>query len=78
MPKKIPTPSPPQQNNNNTATTTATTATAAACLEAGYADFDQIVADPDLELLRQDPRFAQVVQRFQPKAGGFLGFKLPW
>jgi hypothetical protein len=28
-----------------------------ACLEAGYADFNQIQIDPDLELLRQDPRF---------------------
>ncbi|KAI8476554.1 MAG: hypothetical protein J3K34DRAFT_455671 [Monoraphidium minutum] len=49
-----------------------------ACLEAGYADFDQILADPDLELLRQDPRFGTLVQRFQPKSGSFMGIKLPW
>jgi hypothetical protein len=30
---------------------------AAGCRELGYADFDQIVVDPDLEFLRQDSRF---------------------
>ncbi|GBF91837.1 hypothetical protein Rsub_04942 [Raphidocelis subcapitata] len=49
-----------------------------ACLEAGYADFPQIQIDPDLELLRQDPRYETLVARFKPKAGGFLGLKLPW
>jgi hypothetical protein len=29
----------------------------AGCLELGYADFDQIVVDPDLDFLRQDSRF---------------------
>ncbi len=29
-----------------------------ASLEVGYADFDQIMRDADLELLRQDERFA--------------------
>ncbi|KIZ07033.1 hypothetical protein MNEG_0926 [Monoraphidium neglectum] len=49
-----------------------------ASMEAGYADFDQILTDPDLELIRQDPRFSALVQRFQPKAGNFFGIKMPW
>lgn len=29
----------------------------AGCMEVGYTDFAQIRTDPDLEFLRQDPRF---------------------
>ncbi|MEW5305940.1 MAG: hypothetical protein WDW36_008450 [Sanguina aurantia] len=43
-------------------------------LELGYEDFDQLRADPDLAVLRQDERFEGLLQRFEPKAGGgFLG-----
>eukprot|EP00798_Chlamydomonas_sp_ICE-L_P025738 gene25738-11398_t len=43
------------------------------CLELGYADFNQIRTDPDLEGLREDPRFEEVLKRFEPKKG-FFGF----
>lgn len=39
------------------------------CLELGYADFDQIKADADLATMRSDPRFAELMQRYEPKGG---------
>lgn len=41
----------------------------AACLEAGYDDFKQLRTDPDLQQIREDPRFESLMQRFEPKAG---------
>lgn len=46
------------------------------CIELGYTDWNQIRADPDLEFLRQDPRFEGLMERFQKKAGGFFGVDL--
>jgi hypothetical protein len=43
-------------------------------MEAGYADFDQILTDPDLELIRQDPRFS--VRSSQTSIGIRLGVGL--
>jgi len=48
----------------------------AGALELGYADYDQILIDDDLDFLRQDPRFKGLMERFQPQRGGFLGFDL--
>jgi hypothetical protein len=42
----------------------------AACLGAGYEDFNQIERDPDLATLRADPRYNQLMARYRPKNGG--------
>lgn len=43
----------------------------AGCLETGYADFNQVRADPDLEFLRADPRFEGLLARFEPPKSAF-------
>jgi tetratricopeptide (TPR) repeat protein len=46
----------------------------AACLGAGYEDFNQIERDPDLATLRADPRYQQLMARYRPKnTGGLFG-----
>lgn len=46
-------------------------------MELGYADFPQIRRDPDLEALRQDERFEQLMARYErSRGGGFLGMNL--
>ena len=42
----------------------------AACLEAGYEDINQIQTDPDLEAVRTEPRFKNLVARFNRGSGG--------
>lgn len=48
----------------------------AGCMEAGYLDFQQVRTDPDLEFLRADSRFEGLMERFEKKPGGFMGFDL--
>jgi hypothetical protein len=40
------------------------------CLEAGYEDLAQIQADPDLEAARSDPRFQNLMAKFNRGGGG--------
>ena len=42
----------------------------AGCLEAGYKDVNQCRTDPDLEALRQDPRFEGLIERLRPETKG--------
>lgn len=47
------------------------------CLDAGYEDYEQIRTDPDLENLRADERFANVMGKFDKgssASGGIMGW----
>lgn len=48
---------------------------AAVCLEAGYENYAQIQEDPDLEAARSDPRFKNLMAKFNRGGnnGGFFG-----
>ena len=43
------------------------------CLQAGYEGFEELRSDPDLAALRSDPRFAELLARFEPRGGAGLG-----
>jgi len=46
----------------------------AGCLEAGYEDYQQIREDPDLEAVRGDSRFQQLISKYAKSNGnGFFG-----
>jgi len=45
----------------------------AQCLQAGYEGFEELRSDPDLAALRSDPRFAELLARFEPRGGAGLG-----
>ena len=44
----------------------------ASALEVGYDNFQQIRRDPDLETLRQHPKFEGLLARFEKPSGGFF------
>lgn len=46
----------------------------AACLEAGFEDYQQLREDPDLEGVREDKRFETLIGKFnRSNSNGFFG-----
>ena len=44
------------------------------CLEAGYEDYEQMRVDPDLEAVRADQRFSNLLGNYNKGGGGgFFG-----